>query len=269
MDPDIKRRGFTLIEMMIVMIVLIVLAGMVYKLVGLVGAKNEEARTKAAIQKVANALEEYRAIYGKYPPVHSYPGLGQPMHYEFANARRLEVEVSPQFADILKKDSEEKNIWTDGGKLFTFGLVSYFLPRYIGHASISPPNFVGGKHDDTYSKDETINQWEEHNIRRSRPNMSEYERKENIDSARKILPFLDGALNANGAVESYGIISGHWNGHRYKDFPLYHNNLLTILDGWGREICFQSNPPHDTYKLWSKGPDGKSGTTDDIILTSE
>ena len=108
-----KGQGFTLIEMMIVMLVIIVLAGMVFKLMGVAGAKNEEANTKATLQKVANALEEYRAIYGKYPPVYSYPGLGQPVRYEYANERYLEVEVGPDFAQYLKNASAERDIWSD------------------------------------------------------------------------------------------------------------------------------------------------------------
>jgi len=273
-----KGQGFTLIEMMIVMLVIIVLAGMVFKLMGVAGAKNEEANTKATLQKVANALEEYRAIYGKYPPVHSYPGLGQPVRYEFANARYLEAEVGPEFAQYLKNASTDCDIWGEGGRLFTFGLLSYFVPRYKGHADRAPDIFVGGAADDpdtensdesdNYSKARTINQWEVHNVRRSSERMSQFDLQENIDSARKIMPYLDGALDAEGRVASYGIIRRDWIPASYYD-KSYHNDHLYIWDGWEREIRFQSNPPHDTYKLWSLGPDGRDGTSDDIVLTSE
>ena len=274
-----KGQGFTLIEMMIVMLVIIVLAGMVFKLMGVAGAKNEEANTKATLQKVANALEEYRAIYGKYPPVYSYPGLGQPVRYEYANARYLEAEGGPEFAQYLKNASKDGDIWTkDTGRLFTFGLLSYFVPRYKGHADRAPDIFVGGAADDpdtenrdesdNYSKARTINQWEVHNVRRSSERMSQFDLQENIDSARKILPYLDGALDAEGRVSSYGIIRGDWISASYEG-KSYHNDHLYIWDGWEREIRFQSNPPHDTYKLWSLGPDGRDGTSDDIVLTSE
>ena len=272
-----RHGGFTLIEIMVVILVIILLAGMVFKLMGVVGAKNEEANTKAVLQKLANALEEYRAIYGKYPPVYNYPGLGQPIRYEYANAKYLEAEVGPEFAQTLKNASKDKDIWGEGGRLYTFGLLSYFVPRYKGHADRSPAIFVGGEPDDpktasdesdTYNKDRTINQWETHNVRRSRERMSQFDLQENIDSARKILTHLDGALNADGSVSSYGIIGGGWIGCMYNDIP-YHNDHLYVLDGWKREPRYQSNPPHDTYKLWSVGPDGVSGTSDDIVLTSE
>ena len=279
MKSNVKRNGgFTLIETMIVILVIIVLAGMVFKLMGVAGAKNEEANTKATLQKLANALEEYRAIYGKYPPVYNYPGLGQPIRYEFANARYLEAEVGPEFAAYLKNVSKDKDIWSkDEGRLFTFGLLSYFVPRHKGHADRAPDIFVGGKADDPttdadeseeYKKERTINQWEVHNVRRSSERMSQFDLQENIDSARKILPFLGGALNADGSVSSYGIIRSSWIGASYEGNS-YHNDHLYVWDGWEREPLYQSNPPHDTYKLWSKGPDGKSGTSDDIVLTSE
>ena len=279
-----KGQGFTLIEMMIVMLVIIVLAGMVFKLMGVAGAKNEEANTKATLQKVANALEEYRAIYGKYPPVYSYPGLGQPVRYEYANARYLEAEGGPGFAEYLKNASEGEDIWGKGGRLFTFGLLSYFVPRYKGHAEKAPPNFVGGEGGDDpdtemdesadYRKEFTINQWEVHNRRRQGSNvrMSQFDLQENIDSARKILPYLGGALKADGSVESYGIIRSSWIGTSYTNNNAridYHNDHLYIWDGWEREILYKSSPPHDTYKLWSLGPDGRDGTSDDIVLTSE
>jgi type II secretory pathway pseudopilin PulG len=279
MKSNVKRNGgFTLIETMIVILVIIVLAGMVFKLMGVAGAKNEEANTKATLQKLANALEEYRAIYGKYPPVYNYPGLGQPIRYEFANARYLEAEVGPEFAAYLKNVSKDKDIWSkDEGRLFTFGLLSYFVPRHKGHADRAPDIFVGGKADDPttdadeseeYKKERTINQWEVHNVRRSSERMSQFDLQENIDSARKILPYLDGALKADGSVESYGIIRSEPIGCSYNGVP-YRNQNLTIKDGWEREILYESSPPHDTYKLWSRGPDGRDDTSDDIVLTSE
>ena len=68
--------------------------------------------------------------------------------------------------------------------------------------------------------------------------------------------------------ENRGIIRGDWISASYEG-KSYHNDHLYIWDGWEREIRFQSNPPHDTYKLWSLGPDGRDNTSDDIVLTSE
>ena len=49
----------------------------------------------------------------------------------------------------------------------------------------------------------------------------------------------------------------------------YQNMSLTILDGWDRSLIYESRPPYDSYKLWSKGADGVSGSIDDIVLGQE
>ena len=45
------------------------------------------------------------------------------------------------------------------------------------------------------------------------------------------------------------------------------NNVVTISDAWDREIRYQPNPNCDGYVIWSVGPDGISGTKDDIGIT--
>lgn len=279
-----RDGGFTIIEMMIVILVIIVLSGMVFKLMGLAGAKNEEAETKAKLHKLANAVEEYRAIYGKYPPVYNYPSEGQPVRYEYANLAYLKADAkadnySGNPAAILRaQDGTGRDLWVDGTQLFTFGLLSYFVPRYKGFADGAPEEFVGGKGDEDYNSKKTIHQWRSHNERtgKNRPRMSEFDRQENIDSSRKILPYLDAALDKDGKITSWGILeSGPTRFREFresKNHPViftYRNLHITVKDGWGNEIRYQSNPPHDTYKLWSVGPDGASGTRDDIVLTGE
>ena len=37
----------------------------------------------------------------------------------------------------------------------------------------------------------------------------------------------------------------------------YTNNLATVWDGWDRELIYVSPPPHQSYLLFSRGPDGK------------
>ena len=80
-----KRSGFTLIELMVVILVVTLLAGLVFRMVALVGQSNDKAATRATLEKVGHALEEFKAQYGKYPPVPSY-GSSQPLAYEFPNA---------------------------------------------------------------------------------------------------------------------------------------------------------------------------------------
>lgn len=42
----------------------------------------------------------------------------------------------------------------------------------------------------------------------------------------------------------------------------YTNLVVTYLDGWGREIIYESRSPYVTYKLYSVGQDGAHGDKD-------
>ena len=76
------KEGFTLLEMLVVVLIIVLLAGLVFRLVGAIGKSNDIAETRAKIEKVSHALEEFKAIYGKYPPVPFYHGQQQ-TGYEF------------------------------------------------------------------------------------------------------------------------------------------------------------------------------------------
>ena len=65
-------NGFTLIEMLVVCLIIVILAGLVFRMTTLISRKNKEAEVRRKIEMVANALEEFKAIYGKYPPVPFY-----------------------------------------------------------------------------------------------------------------------------------------------------------------------------------------------------
>ncbi len=32
----------------------------------------------------------------------------------------------------------------------------------------------------------------------------------------------------------------------------------TVTDGWGKEFFYYSAPPHQSFRIWSSGPDGKT-----------
>lgn len=274
-----RRAGFTLIELMIVFVIIIILAGMVLRLMGLASTRNAEALTREKLERVAQALEEFRATYGRYPPVDYYPGNSQPTEYEYP------VEGDRSMPDSVKgvilSRSKEKSIWSEDGhgRVFTFGLLSYFFPRYTGHAEASPDDFIGRKPDGRdeegdpkfkYEKKDALNQWYEYNDRKDGQKMGDI--VQNIESSRRILPYLGVSLTADGKVEGgkYGIVHSEPVGRNVdKDGPeslSYSNQQLLLLDGWRRSIHYRSRPPYDSYRLWSSGADGVSGTDDDIVV---
>jgi len=62
-----KRHGFTLIEMLAVITIMIILAGMTLGVYNLVMRLATEAKTKAEMQQIENALAEYLLENGRYP----------------------------------------------------------------------------------------------------------------------------------------------------------------------------------------------------------
>ena len=89
------------------------------------------------------------------------------------------------------------------------------------------------------------------------------------------MPNLEGIIS--GGLEFYGIDTSddEWpylNGHMYEGIPGYHKflrqfspdgfesksslyllNGMTVADGWGNEFYYHSQPPYQSYDLWSGG----------------
>lgn len=279
------RNGFTIIEMMIVLIIITILAGFVFRMMTLAGQKNDIAETKSRIEKISNALEAYRAEYGSYPPVAVYDGI-QPIYYEFPVLDESGVGkfISHSMAAQMFNDSKSENKWNEF-PLFTFGLASYFYPRYWDTAKgRCPPEFFGdleaGEIADgrDVSESRIINQWKDHNKRRttSGGRVSVVDVNKDMIAISKILPLLDTSVsfsktkngrvwkmkrNSRGDVD-WGLAEFEWNNYKMSGKPheydgrLYHNQGINFKDVWGRKLNYQSNPPYDSYRIWSAGVNG-------------
>lgn len=66
--PSLPRRGFTLVELLIVIMIIMVLAGLTVGAIRLVMRMRDEAKAKVQIELLATALDSYKATYGVYPP---------------------------------------------------------------------------------------------------------------------------------------------------------------------------------------------------------
>ena len=63
------RRGFTLMELMIVILIIGILMGGIFMLMGVAAKHADIARTRAKVQKLQNAISGFNSAYGTYPPV--------------------------------------------------------------------------------------------------------------------------------------------------------------------------------------------------------
>ncbi len=65
------RSGFTLVEILVTTAIIGILIGIVFSISGLAAKKSDTSKALSEMQKIRNALEEYRLQYGNYP---SYNG---------------------------------------------------------------------------------------------------------------------------------------------------------------------------------------------------
>ncbi len=258
-------KGFTLLEMLVVVLIIVLLAGLVFRLVGAIGKSNDIAETRAKIEKVSHALEEFKAIYGKYPPVPFYQGRQQ-MGYEFPTEITWGENSEAMAKRIVEGHHAKLSDWGGHCTVYTFGLASFFIPRYNGTAERGPKAFCGVKNH-RQNDDDGVPQWTQFN---SRVNGKLGDSDRDLNAVRRILPCLGGKLGSDNRIADSGCLS-YWEAHRHHPFnddAVVTNLNVTFADAWRRELHYVSMPPYETYKLWSVGPDGQSGTSDDIVSGS-
>jgi prepilin-type N-terminal cleavage/methylation domain-containing protein len=234
-----KRRqfwgGFTLIEMLVVIAIILVLSGIVMKTTAMVFRNMAIGKAQHNLHQLQNALNEYYAEYGSYPPVselvYEFEGPTTRLNPAFRTVLGDPVYNTPDTPMFLL-DTDSRGGYPSGmsGKEigYRYGLVSYLWPR---DSDILIPGTGHQLH------------W--------------YDADQPRDQAfkAKVAGFLsDVALFTNGV--GHTIILHAAIG--------YTNDTMTILDPWMHEYRYQSMPPYQTYKLWSDGPDGLNGTADDV-----
>lgn len=62
------RRGFTMIEVLVVVAIILILTGVIYRVGGYMARKTGRAQAVYQLELLHNVLEEYYAVYGQYPP---------------------------------------------------------------------------------------------------------------------------------------------------------------------------------------------------------
>ncbi len=63
------KKGFTLVELLIVVVVIVTLMAITFRLAGVASSSNNRNRTIERMQRLENALSGYYAAFGSYPPV--------------------------------------------------------------------------------------------------------------------------------------------------------------------------------------------------------
>lgn len=112
-----KRRneGFTLIELLMVVLVILMLSALLFRVASLVGDRSLRAKATADIQNMQNALNEFFAEYGTYPPAQS-------MAYYYENTEMQ----PPAFRRGIRNPDDPLS---DEALGYEYGLASYLFLR--------------------------------------------------------------------------------------------------------------------------------------------
>ena len=302
-----KKSGFTLLELMVVIVVICILAAATFKIMGNMDENDKIAKTKAKMERVAMALEAYKAIYGKYPPVHQYDEtfdgetFGQPCWmeiptYDYDNYPSWDETAAGQ---VTRGDNNDQVPW-EQAHVFTFGLCSFFLPRYSVARNLGCyKSWLGLSDDDNDGQPDqetwgdashVFGQWQRHNRRRADSAVADSPR--DVAAARKILPYLDATMDPSGKVDLknsfFRVIGQGGVTERFAEptvvetkggrFEIPRCCIViedcfdenpTIMEGAvknSRAFRYLSRPPFESYELRSSGPDRKFFTTDDIVI---
>lgn len=85
-----KDRGFTIVEVLVVMSIILVLAGLILATSSYVHNKGARSRTEAEIAAMSAALENYKADNGTYPASTLVPTTTDPTKYYTASTTLYE-----------------------------------------------------------------------------------------------------------------------------------------------------------------------------------
>lgn len=338
------RKGFTLVELLIVVVVIVTLMTISFRIGGIGDETSKRNRTINRMQRLENCLSGYYAAYGSYPPVKlhgsrdytlSVNGYGiqcadtddhetelkwecvkaacksQPvaMSFPFTRNRRDFIEAASKVRQQVAKKADPKNAfsalcdnnvisgkknakhWSDL-QVFKFGVLSYLLPRYL--ITMGGGGSSGDVDKQLFTQQE---QWTSNNQLPCRfesgvpygnwgevcEDVANHQWKVAVlpsqATCARWLPNLEKTVATPFQYEIYGVqlrgdddegqnnaweiydMSANGSGGKSNNSASGNNfalNRMTIVDGWGEEFYYYSLPPHQSYTLWSGGPNKKT-----------
>ena len=325
-----QTKGFTLVELMVVISVIAILMGITFRLMNAASQEKAKAETVSRLQRLENALSGYYAAYGTYPPVkviplanvlslNNYPSYTRwgtdndetPEDWtddwlnRMARAQqtRFFYPYPYQTRQIITEWIKEHNHPNSGNKwpgcvdahtdpgcidpmstdwkenrAFGFGLMSFLLPRLemIGFEGMPNQSASTARYVATdpffLSVFWLANNLDPRKSASATVTAAEIEKtllRQHADENEKCarwLPNLEGMIKLPEASLEGKVLGVNIKAPGGPPEPAFVNsngrNLVlrqaTVLDGWGKPFFYYSPPPHQSYRLWSAGPDGKT-----------
>jgi len=335
------KKGFTLVELLIVVVVLVTLMTIAFRIGGIGEETTKRNRTINRLQRLENCLSGYYAAYGSYPPVKLHGSRDYmlnvdvcKMQCEDSRTDHLEwksVEAacksqplsfccpfSRKYKDYIgamsrvkqdTADSEsalnifealcdnstvsewnEAKDWKDA-QIFKFGVLSYLLPRYLiamggGSSSSDTDSNLFQNQQQWKANNQLPCQFDTgvpySNWSKVCTDMVDYKWKvaalQSQAACARWLPNLEKTVATMFDTEVYGVqlktdqdegASSNAKNLEIHDASVKPGssrsagggigqpvllNKYTVVDGWGHEFYYYSLPPHQSYILWSAGP---------------
>lgn len=238
--------------MLVVVLIMALLVGLLVRTLGGAGTSSDKAVTQAKVEKVKAALEEFFAEYGQYPPVPFYTEKDMTYYDEKGNVQTHD-KIQPMYMEFPVEwggpmaefsGTAKLSAWqgdasaTPARRLFTFGVASFLVPRY--------QTVTNGSHYFKINKTALTTQ---DNKQWGTYTPAQIDQPRDLNACARWAPFLDGAISTNDFNRGTHI-----------------NLCLNFRDAWNQDLRYESLPPHQSYKLWSRGPNKKDeeGRVDDI-----
>ena len=264
------RRGFTLIELLVVIAIILILSGIVLRATALVLRHMAQAKAVADLEHIQNALNEFYAEYGSYPPcsdvTYQYEGDLTHAQHNFAvflqNAQYNSTnmnQLSQFFADAARTYPGGVTNTGFGGQTlyYNYGLVAYLWRRARGYRL--PDLYPANCFDYTNA------------VRSQQSHTYEGDTARDLLAKDRWAHFLigpDGDPRSSRAPVRVSSRDSDLHVANIGSRVPYTNVVDTILDPWRSDYRYISQPPYQGYKLWSVGPDGVSGSSDDVNADS-
>ena len=220
-----RGRGFTLIELMIVILIIMVLSGILFKLSTLVAYKANVAKATADMENIRNALTEYYAEYGIYPPT-----VHNAYIYECTNWQSRTMQRYLEQNQDTVGDSAE-NEWEAGKHLgYQYGLVSHL---YLRNRNCQKHPYRHDTARDKAAKRRWAVYLESVNLRESGEQHKTLEelRKDSGDTRKPDWSVRGPQLDSIGK-------------------QLYFNAKATLRDPWEQAYNYKCYPSYQSYELW-------------------
>jgi general secretion pathway protein G len=140
------RRGFTLLELLLVMAILSIIMTIASVSFGTIRNRSEDSRRKTDVEEIRSALEQYKSINNKYPTPNITITMGLPFGQGFTDTNHTYMSKMPQDPDFPAKTYYYES--TDGS--------DYVLRSQLNNPEPTPcnltptPDLCGSTHNCNY-----------------------------------------------------------------------------------------------------------------------